>query len=567
MVNLKSKRLGDLLLLANAAALVILINLVASTHFFRIDLTEEGRYSIKTPTKEILSKLDDKVYIEVYLEGDLNAGFKRFRNSIAETLEEFRIYSGNKVQYTFIDPAAAMSSKARSEFMSELASKGVQPTNVIDNKGGQRVEKIIFPGAVISYGGFETGVMLLKGNKAHTPEEEINQSIEGVEFELANAIYKLANNDRKRIGIVTGHNELDSLQLAAFNSAMLEVYDVVKVSIARKNVLTGYDALVIAKPKSSFSILDKFKLDQYITHGGKVMFLLDKLEASMDSASNENYFAFPYDLNLDDQLFKYGVRINLDLLQDRSAGVYPVVTGQTGGKPQLKLMDWPFFPLINHYADHPITRNLDAVVTKFVSSIDTVKAAGIKKTPLLMTSQYTHAVSAPVNVSINTLRREVKAEDYTQQFVPVGYLLEGSFTSLFKNRFLPEGSDQKDFKADGVPSKLIVIADGDIARNDVNPRTGQPQPLGYDPFTKYTFANQDLLMNALAFLTNENGLIRARNKEVKIRPLDRDKAQAEMFKWQLINLALPLILLCGYGIIRSMLRKRKYAAFENKNVS
>ena len=567
MVNLKSKKLGDLLVLANVLVLVVLVNLLTSTHFFRIDLTEEGRYSIKAPTKEILGKLEDKVYIEVYLEGDLNAGFKRFHNSIAETLEEFRIYSGNKVQYTFIDPATAMSSKARSEFMSDLASKGVQPTNVIDNKGGQRIEKIIFPGAVISYGGMETGVMLLKGNKAHTPEEEINQSIEGVEFELANAIYKLSNNDRKRIGIVTGHNELDSLQLASFNNAMLEVYDVVKVNISRKNVLKGYDALIIAKPKTAFSLQDKFKLDQYIMNGGKVMFLLDKLEASMDSASNENYFAFPYDLNLDDQLFKYGVRLNLDLLQDRSAGVYPVVTGETGGKPQLKLMDWPYFPLINHYADHPITRNLDAVVTKFVSSIDTIKAVGIKKTPLLMTSQYTHAVSAPVNVNINTLRREVKTEDYSQQFMPVGYLLEGSFSSLYKNRFLPEGVDQKDFKGDGVPTKLIVIADGDIARNDVNPRTGQPQSLGYDPFTKYTFANQDLLMNSLAFLTNENGLIRARNKEIKIRPLDRDKAQAELLKWRFINLVLPLLLLCGYGVIRSMLRKRRYASFENNKLS
>jgi ABC-2 type transport system permease protein len=560
MVNLQSKKLGDILVLANGLAAIILINVLAANYFFRIDLTEEKRYSIKQPTKEILKAVDDDVYIEVYLEGDLNAGFKRFQKSIKETLEEFRIYSHNKVHYVFANPSIAMSQKARSEFMAELASKGIQPTNVIDNKGGQRSEKIIFPGALISYGGFESGVMLLKGNKANTPEEEINQSIEGVEYELANAIYKLVNTDRKQIGFISGHRELDSLELAGFNNVLSEVYDVSKISLNSGDI-KKYDALILAKPQTAFSVEEKFNLDQYIMKGGKVLFLLDKLEASMDSASQESYFAFPYDLNLDDLLFKYGVRINLDLIQDRTAGLYPVVTGETGGKPKLQLMDWPFFPLINHYADHPVTHNLDAVVTRFTSSIDTVKAVGIKKTPLLMTSQFSRTISAPVNVSINELRKNVKKEDYTKSFIPVGYLLEGKFSSLFKNRFLPEGVDKKSFKEDGSSTKLIVIADGDIARNDVNPRTNQPQPLGYDPFTQYTFANQDLLMNALAYLTNGNGLIAARNKEVKIRPLDKDKIQSEKLKWQLLNLVAPIVLICLFGILKMVIRKRKFASF------
>jgi gliding-associated putative ABC transporter substrate-binding component GldG len=283
----------------------------------------------------------------------------------------------------------------------------------------------------------------------------------------------------------------------------------------------------------------------------------------MDSASHDDYFAFPYDLNLDDQLFKYGVRINLDLIEDRNAGKYPVVINERGGKPQLQLMDWPFFPLINQYADHAVTRNLDAVVARFVSSIDTVKAAGIKKTPLLLTSQYTRTITAPVNVSINNLRRNVKQEDYTKSFVPVGYLLEGKFNSLFKNRFLPEGVDKNLVKENSPSTKIIIIADGDIARNDVNPRTGQPQTLGYDPFSQYTFANQDLLMNSLAFLIDEDGLIGVRRKEVRIRPLNRDRAQSEKVKWQAINLVLPLILLCGFGFARAIYRKRKYATFVN----
>jgi ABC-2 type transport system permease protein len=561
MVNFGSKRTGDLLLLANGLVLLVLINILASQYFFRLDLTEEKRFSIKDQTRQMLGELDDKVYVEVYLEGELNASFRRLQKAIRETLEEFRIYSNNNVQVIFTDPSTAMSQKARNEFMQGLMQKGVIPTNVVDSKDGQMSEKIIFPGAVISYGGFETGVNLLKGNKANTADEKINQSIEGIEYELASAIFKMANADRKRIGLVTGHGELDSLEIASLNNALLEFYHVAKVDLDKKKSLERYDALIVAKPTQKFSEPDKYKLDQYIIHGGKVLFLIDKLEASMDSASREDYFAFPYNINLDDQLFKYGIRLNLDLVQDRLAGKYPVITGEVGGKSQFQLMDWPFFPLINRYANHTITRNLDAVVTRFVSTMDTVKAEGIRKTPLLFTSQYSRKISAPVHVGINDIRKNLKAEDFTISYLPVGYLLEGKFTSVFKNRFLPEGEDKALFKEQGVPAKLIVIADGDLARNEVNPRTGQPQQLGYDQFAKYTFANQELLMNAVNYLVSGDGLIAARNKEVKIRPLDKEKIRTERTKWQIINLVLPLVVMLGYGLIRSFIRKRKYSAF------
>lgn len=562
MVISKSKKFGDILILANSLVLLVLLNLLASHYFFRIDLTEEKRFSIKPQTKEMLAALDDKVYVEVYLEGELNASFRRFQKAIRETLEEFRIYSNNRIEYTFIDPSTAMSDKARNEFMQELAQKGIIPTNVVDPKDGQVTEKIIFPGLLVSYGGFEKGVTLLKGNKALTSEEQINQSIEGIEYELANTIYTLVNTDRKRIGFVTGHGELDSLDIASFNNSLLELYDVFKVDLNKKGLsLAKYDALIIAKPTEPYSIAEKFYLDQYIMGGGNVLFLLDKLEASMDSASIEGYVAFPYQTNLDDQLFKYGVRINQDLIQDRNAGMYPVVTGETGGKPQIQLLPWPFFPLLNQYADNPITRNLDAVIAKFVSSIDTVKADGIKKIPVLFSSQYSRKLAAPVAVSINDIRKNVKDENFSSSYIPVGYLLEGKFTSLFKNRFLPDGVDKTSVKEMGDVAKLIVFADGDLARNDVNPRNRQPQQLGFDPFTRYTFANEQLLMNAVAYLVNNSGLIAARNKEVKIRPLNKEKVKAEKTKWQIINLLLPVIFILGYGIVRAMLRKRKYSRF------
>src|SRR5687768_16431606 len=380
MVNWENRKTADLLLLANGVMALLLVNLLSSQFFFRLDLTEEKRYSIHPTTKQMLSDLDDDVYIEVFLEGELNAGFRRFQKSIRETLEMFRIYSGNKVQYSFTDPASALSQKARSEFIADLSAKGIQPTNVIDTRDGERVEKIIFPGALVSYGGVEAGVMLLKGNKAQTPEEEINQSIEGIEFEIANAIYKLTESDPKVIGIISGHGELDGVDVSSFREALGELYHIMPLGL-QDTRLEDAEAIVIAKPVRAFSPIEKFRLDQYIMRGGKVLFLIDRLDASMDSTTQANYFAFPYATELDDMLFRYGVRINPDLLQDRYSARYPVITGQReDGTPQMHLIEWPFFPLINRYTDHPVTHNLDRVVTRFVSSIDTVKAEGVRKT-------------------------------------------------------------------------------------------------------------------------------------------------------------------------------------------
>lgn len=561
MVNWKSKKTGDVLLLANGLVALVLINLLSSQFFFRLDLTEEKRYSIHEATREMLSNLDDDVYIEVFLEGELNAGFRRFQKSIRETLETFRIYSDNRVQYSFTDPATALSRKAQQEYMADLAAKGIQPTNVIDTRNGERVEKIIFPGLLISYGGAEQGVMLLKGNKAGTPEEEINQSIEGIEFEIANAMYKLMETDPKQIGMLSGHGELEGRQIAALEDALSQLYHVKKITLDDA-ALSACQAIVIAKPTRTFSPLDQFHLDQYIMNGGKVLFLLDKLDASMDSASQASYFAFPYETRLDDQLFRYGVRINPDLVQDRYAARYPVITGQRAdGTAQIQLMEWPFFPLVNRFTEHPITHNLDRVLLRFVSSIDTVKAEGIRKTPLLFTSQYARTLTAPVNVNINELRRDLSVEQFGEKHIPLAYLLEGKFTSLFKNRFLPEGVERASAREQSIPTSLIVVSDGDVARNEINRRTGQPSPLGFDPFTNYTFANQDMLLNMMAYLVDEDGLIRARNKDIKIRPLNREKIVEEKLLWQLVNLVAPLVLLVIFGVARAYWRKKRFANF------
>jgi ABC-2 type transport system permease protein len=561
MVNLSSKKLGDLLMLANGLVLLVVLNLMAGEWFWRLDLTEEKRYTIKPATREMLGGLEDAVHIEVYLEGELNAGLKRLQRSVREILEEFRVYSGNRVQYTFSDPSQALSEKARNEFMMNLIDKGIRPTNIIEEKDGNRTERILFPGALVSYAGDEAGVMLLKGNPNASSEERINQSIEGLEYELASAIFKLAAEDRKRIGMIRGHGELDSLEIVGFTNALLEHYDVFNVALPRRRELEGYDAVVIAKPTKRFSEQDKYKIDQYIMNGGKVLWLVDMLGANMDSASSEANYAFPYDLNITDQLFKYGVRVNSDLVQDRTSGVYPIVTGFVGNQPQIRQLPWPFFPVIVHYSKHPMVRNLDGVITRFVSTIDTVKAEGIVKTPLLFTSPYTRVVKAPVKVSVADLRRTLTPESFGQSLVPVGWLLEGEFTSLYRNRFLPEGVLAERYQEKGQATKMLVIGDGDIARNEINLRTGQPQALGFDPFSQNTYANQDLLLNAMSYLLDEDGLITARAKEVKIRPLDRVKIARERRFWQVVNLAGPILLVLFFGLARYRLRQRKYARF------
>lgn len=563
MVKLDSKRLEDILKLLIGLVLLGIVNTLANQFFYRFDLTEEKRYSIKEPTKKLLNELDDVVYVEVYLDGELNARLKRLQRSIRETLEEFRVYSNSNIQYVFNDPSTAMSEKAKSQFQQNLMARGIQPTNVVYEENGQRIERIIFPGAIVSYGGVEKGVMLLKGNQAATPEEKLNQSIEGVEYEIASAIRQLTSIGRKRVGIVRGHGELDSLQMASLSTTLSDLYDVRPAKLSDSDVMK-YDALIIAKPTRRFGDLDKYAIDQFLMNGGKLVMLLDKLQANMDSASTEFNYAFPFDLNLDDALFKYGVRVNPDLIQDNSGARYPVVTGTVGDQPQIQWLDWWFFPVINRFADHPITKNIDGILGRFSSTIDTVKAVGVRKTPLLFTSDYSRTVTAPVNVSIAQLRQDLTPDKFTQSNLPVSYLLEGNFQSFYKNRFKPVEGDP-DYKDDAVEgAKLLVVSDGDIARNEINPRSGRPQQLGFYPFTNnnINYANEDFLVNSLSYMLDADGLITARSKDIQIRPLNDVKVNQEKLKWQLINLGLPVLLVILYGVVRFYLRKRKYTGFD-----
>lgn len=561
MVNWKDKRLEYLLLMLVAFAAVVFTNLLVDRFPLRIDLTEEKRFSINDASIDLLRNLDDAVYVEIYLEGELPSGFKRFQNSIRELLDQFSYYGGINFQYRFVNPETAQSARGKNEFYKYLTDKGIQPTNLSYKQSGGRAEKLIFPGAVVSYYGQEKGVMLLKGNRGAPPEEIINQSIENLEFEFISAIRKLSDDRKKRIGIIQGHGELDSLQVAGFTSLLLEKYDVFQINLpTRTRPLEDYEAIVIAKPTKPFSEKEKLLIDQYIMNGGSMLMFLDPLGVNMDSASGEGTYALPYETNLNDLLFRYGLRINSNFIQDINCGFFPVVAGNMGDQAQIRMLPWPFFPLINAYGDHPIVRNLDASVMKFASTMDTVKAVGVQKTPLMLTSPYTRVLGAPVRVSFNDLQRDLNPDRYQSGPQAVGYLLEGKFTSLYKNRILPDPS-LTNFTPEAIASgKIVVVSDGDFIRNDFD--KNQPQDLGYDPMQKVMYANKDFVGNAMDYLTDASGIINTRLKEVTIRPLDKVKVAQDRFYWQVLNLAGPLVIIIVFGVLRGYYRKRKFTRME-----
>ncbi|MEP4532067.1 MAG: gliding motility-associated ABC transporter substrate-binding protein GldG [Cyclobacteriaceae bacterium] len=561
MISWNSHRLNLVLQIVLTVLVVLLVFQLSNQFRVRIDMTEENRFSLSDQTKNLLERLDEDVYVEVYLAGELPSNFLRFQKSIRETLEEFSIYSNTNINYKFIDPSLAQSAKARNKYYQDLIQRGLQPTNLNYTQDGQTSQKWVFPGLILSYLGQEIGVNLLKGNRTTSPEEMINQSIEGLEYELASGLIQLSELRRKRVGLVVGHNEPDTAQLAGFTNLVLSKYDLFRLDLPeKKSPIVGYDLLVVAKPTSKFSNREKYLLDQYLMKGGKLLFFLDALRVNMDSASGDGTVAIPYETNLTDMLFKYGVRINQDYVVDLNCGDFPIVAGNIGNQPQIRMLPWPYFPIITNYGDHPVVKNLDAVMVRFGSTIDTVKAVGVKKTPLMLTSAHTKVLGSPVQVSFNDLKSELLPDKFQSGPKPVGYLLEGNFTSLYKNKFPPKGMSRGEMLEDGVDSKVVVIADGDLIRNELSLKDGKPLTLGMEPYSQAQYANEDLIMNLIDYLMDDDGIIQSRTKEIKIRPLDKVKIKEERLKWQVVNLGAPVLLLLLFGLAKAIIRKKKNQA-------
>ncbi|MGA0557280.1 gliding motility-associated ABC transporter substrate-binding protein GldG [Larkinella sp. VNQ87] len=538
-------------------AALVAVNLLSSFLFFRVDLTEEGRYTLSDATQNLLANLDDDIHVNVYLTGNLPPGFKRLETSIRETLAEFQARTDQTLTYRFIDPTANPNEKERTAFQTQLLQKGLTPTNLnFSSEGNQRTEQLIYPWAIVSYQGRELPVLLLRGNRTNSAEEQLNQSIENVEYELASAIRRLTVKKKKLLGVAVSYTDVEPLRMSDILATLQEFYVIKLIDLQASRDLVGLDGLIVPKPDRPFSEADKYKIDQFVVNGGKALFFVDGLK--IDSIGREGTYAQPLNLNLNDLFFRWGVRVNNDIIKDLSCALIPLNVGNMGDKPNVQLLPWRFFPLINNFGRNPIVRNLDAVYSRFTSTLDTVQAVGVAKTPLLLSSQYTKILKAPALVSYNEARQQPDPRTYDSGVQLIACLLEGRFQSLYANRILPGDPRAATFKAQGEPSKIVICSDGDLLINDINYRTNTPYPLGYERFSKNTFANKDFVVNAVNYLLDDNGIIAARTRQVTLRPLDKIRLREERFSWQLLNLLGPLVLVGFVGVIWQFTRRRKY---------
>jgi ABC-2 type transport system permease protein len=558
----KSNKKRDITALGLAIIILILLNFLGSFVFHRFDLTSEKRYTLSDATKKIVSELNDVVYVKVYLEGDFPSGFKRLRNETKEMLDEFRAYSNDNIEYQFINPSQSADKKEQNEIYKQLYDKGLQPTNLEVKEESGTSQQILFPGAIVSYKGREMPWQLLKTQMGQSSEGQLNNSIQALEYEFASCIRNLTTPIRPEIGFIEGHGELDTLSLNDIKNALGEFYLLKRVKInAQLNALSGLKAIIIAKPDTSFSEKDKFIIDQFVMNGGKILWAIDPLYTSIDSLRKSGgTMALPFDLKLEDMFFKYGVRINPNMIMDMQSSAIPVNKAFQGQQPRFELMPWMFSPLIMPTGNHPIVKNLDVIKIDFGSSIDTLEAKGITKTILLNTSKFSKTLNSPVRVDMRMVNLKPDENQFRDSYRPVAVLLEGEFESLFKNRIPPQIANDSaiGFKEKGIKTKMIVISDGDIIRNEVQYSSGKTYPLGYDIYTQQTYGNKNFILNCVNYLCDDSGLISVRARELTLRLLDKKKVKNERLKWQIFNTGLPLLLLFLFGVIHNFIRKRKY---------
>ena len=573
--NLKKNQLVSFVI---TLVLIVVINVIGSFVFTRFDLTSEKRYTLSETTKETLRNLDDYVYFKVYLEGDFPAGFKKLRRETKEMLDEFRAYS-KFIDYEFINPSEGSDRNEIEEGYKLLYQAGLNPTNLIDqNTDGSTKQMVIWPGALVSYrNDTEIAVDLLESQLGQSSEAALNASMQHLEFRLLDAIKKVTRPVKPSIAFIEGHGELTEAEVYDITQTLQQSYHVTRGEIAGKvdalisrtenskgevTASIKFDAIVIAKPTEPFDEKDKFLIDQYIMHGGKVLWLVEPVYATMDSlTSQESTIGVDQDLNLEDMLFKYGVRLNHNLLLDMNCAALPIRTGQVAGQAQLEFYRWFYFPLVQAASNHPMVRNMNAIKLDFVSSIDATTSEGnIVKTPLLKTSDYTKISGAPVFISLAMLRQTPDKRMFPSRSQNVAYLLKGTFQSLYANRITAEIAESKEMKflAESVPTAMVVVADGDIIRNQIDIRTKKPLPLGYDQYTQNTYGNKAFIENVISYLVDGESLIDIRSREFKIRLLDPDKKVNQRLRWQLVNILIPVGLAVLLGVIMALIRKNKY---------
>lgn len=566
MVNSKKKYLQRAILVI---AILIGVNILAMYVHTRWDLTAEKRFTLTPSTRQLLKGLDSTVTIRVFLKGDYPASFRQLAQSTQEMLEEFREVGGNRVQFSFENPGQGMNDSDRLAFQQSLAEQGIMPFNmqVQEDANQGYSEKLIFPGALVQYGSKTIGVNLLKNQGGQDPMQTMNNSEALLEFQFANAIYQLKQKHLPLVGYMLGHHELLGAEVLDALTSMQSSYLLDTITLQYvSHIPQDFAAIVFAKPIDRFTDEDKLKIDQYVMNGGKVLWFVDELNVGMDSLQkHDTYVAMDRDLNLEDILFRYGVRINQDLIQDLQCDRLPQVVGHVGDKPQFDLLPFPYFPLLSPTGAHPIVKNMDLVLSHFASSIDTVKGGDISKTVLLTSSANSKKERAPVQLSWNDLRVKPNPRQFRDHDLPVAVLLEGRFTSLFRNRLSVDEQQliaqvtRKPFKdySDTI-NKMIIVSDGDLITNAVSQKNG-PMQMGVNLFDpSMVYANKEFLLNSLGYLTNNAGIMEARNKELTLRLLDAEKIKQNKSMWQAICVIVPVLLILLFRVIFQFIRQRKF---------
>ena len=533
--------------------------------FFRIDLTSEKRYSISQPTKTLLKKANAPLKVSIYLEGDLNPGFTRLKNSAKNLLDEMSVYAAEGIDMEFINPSTAATQAEREQKYLELEAEGMTPTAIYErDKEGKSIQKIVFPWVKMTYGNKTVVVNLLKNIRGLQGEENLNISIENLEFEITDGIRRLINSQVSKIAFIEGHGELNEAQTYDISKVLSRYFQIDRGTLATDaTILAEYKAIIIAKPTQPFSESDKYIIDQYIMNGGKVLWLMDGVRVSMENLSTTGISpAIALDLNLDDLLFKYGIRIQPVLLQDVQCASVPVNIAPEGAQPQFEPTPWFFAPLLLTSSQHPISKNITEVRSEFVSTIEVVGENNNTKASLLLaTSDNTHVFSTPASIDLSETHDTKDKNYFNMSYMPVSVLVEGEFESNFANRMRPkEITNAFPLLKKSLKTRQIFVADGDIIRNETNGIASDSTtlPLGFDRYMNQQFGNRDFIANAVLYLTDDEGWIDLRSRSLKLRLLNKQLVNNERLTIQLVSILTPLLLLAIFAVLYNILRKRKY---------
>jgi ABC-2 type transport system permease protein len=568
-----TSKFGWLLLLA----ILFAVNFLASSFHTRFDLTKEKRYTLSRATERLLKNLNQEAEIEVFLKGDFPAGFRKLANSTREFLQLLKDENGSKLSYKFISPLDEMPGSSVT-YGDSLVSLGAVPINLTVQKEAGQSSNIIFPVAVIKYGGKESLINLYPGASGRISQEEINSAEALMEYQFVNALDKMTRPDKPSIGYAIGNGEPVDARTYDLVETLRKDYNFQTFNLQAFSVIPeDMDALLIVKPTISFTEEEKFKIDQYVMHGGKLLCFIDNLIAEQDSLSfKPETIAYDRNLNLTDIFFRYGLRINTDLVMDLQCDVLPFVVGGTQENPQYEFLKWNYFPLFMSPGNQSSMRNLGYVASRFANSIDTIKVAGVVKTPLLTSSPNSRIITTPALISLNENKNAPEDAKFKRDAIPVAMLLEGQFTSLYKNRATRAQMDTLEawgskFNEKVPGNKMIIVSDGDIVLNEIIPSQG-PLPMGWNKFTYSEYqkqsdfgklflpvANREFLLNCLEYLVNDPSISQIRNKDIVLRLLDSQKVKEQKTTWQMINIALPILLIVIAGWIYQQVRRRKYA--------